>query len=101
MTEKTIQLRRYEVIPAMFDEFVEFMRTSIIPLRTAAGFTVEFAFANREAFEFVWAVSIEGDHERFGELAAGWAASPERAQAFEGRPTYTTNAHVDFVERIA
>ena len=94
----TIQLRRYEVVPEYFDEFVEWMSTKLIPGRRAAGFTVEFAYANREQFEYVWAVSIDGDHERFGELSAAWMNSPERAAVFAGLPEYTTAQHVDFVE---
>lgn len=95
---KTTQLRRYEVIPDLYDEFVAWMSAKLIPGRRAAGFTVEFAYANREQFEYVWAVSIDGDHERFGELSAAWAASPERVAIFEGVPEYTTAQHIDFVE---
>lgn len=100
MTEKTVQLRRYEVVPELFDELVAWMTDTLIPAREGAGFTVEFAAVNREQFEFVWAVSAPGDHERFGELTAAWMGSPERAAAFEGVPEFTTAQHVDFVDRL-
>lgn len=97
---KTTQLRRYEIEPHLFDEFVDWMTSRLIPTREAAGFTVEFAYANREASEFVWAVSVDGDHERFGEVNAAYQSSPERTAAFEGVPNYATAQHADFVERI-
>ena len=97
---KTIQLRRYEVIPEQYDEFVEWFTRAIPPVREQYGFTIEFAYENREQSEFIWAVSVEGDHERFGEINAVYSASPERAAAFEGVPVYTTAQHLDFVESV-
>lgn len=97
---KTIQLRRYEVIPERFDEFVAWVTGDVFPVRRHYGFTIEFAYANREQSEFVWAVSVEGDHERFGEVSAVYVNSPERAAAFEGVPEYTPAQHIDFVESV-
>ncbi|MGO2110917.1 MAG: hypothetical protein ACTH31_04825 [Pseudoclavibacter sp.] len=96
----TTQLRRYELKPEHFDFFVDWFQTKLVPVREAYGFTVEFAMANREASEFVWAVSVEGDRATFDEIDATYAASPERAAAFEGVPEFSNAAHLSIVDRV-
>ncbi|GGA68528.1 hypothetical protein GCM10011490_18760 [Pseudoclavibacter endophyticus] len=88
------------VKPELFDEFVEWFTTRLTPVREAAGFTVAFAAANRERSEFVWAVSVDGDRDRFDAIDAAYAASPERAAAFEGVPQFANDMQLDFVERL-
>lgn len=97
---KTIQLRRYEIVESLFDEFVEWFTARLLPVRRDAGFVIEFAYANRAQSEFVWAVSIEGDEARFTEVSDAYSASPERAAAFEGVPQYATAQHIEFVEAV-
>ena len=84
--ERTVQLRRYRVVDGELDAFVDWWRSRLLPARVAYGFTLESAYVVPDTDEFVWAVSAEGDAEAFGRLDAAWAASPERAAAFEGVP---------------
>ena len=84
--ERTVQLRRYRIVAGELDAFVAWWRSRLLPARVAYGFTLESAYVVPETDEFVWAVSAEGDGAAFGRLDAAWAASPERAAAFEGVP---------------
>ena len=84
--ERTVQLRRYRIVAGELDAFVAWWHSRLLPARVAYGFTLESAYVVPETDEFVWAVSTEGDGEAFGRLDAAWAASPERAAAFEGVP---------------
>ena len=84
--ERTVQLRRYRVVDGEMDAFTDWWRSRLLPARIAYGFTLESAYVVPETDEFVWAVSAEGGAEAFGRLDAAWAASPERAAAFEGVP---------------
>ncbi|KQR17426.1 hypothetical protein [Cellulomonas sp. Leaf334] len=81
---RTVQLRRYNVKPDLVDEFLAWWSTSLAPARPAFGFTIESAYVNREANEFTWAVSAEGDADEFRRLEQIWMDSPERAALFEG-----------------
>lgn len=91
-----VQLRRYEVIPGELDALVEWFPT-VVAARQKYGFSVPFAFADREHNEFVWAVSHDGDFDAALEV---YNASPERAKAFEGVPTRVAEAHVTMVEPV-
>jgi hypothetical protein len=84
--DRTVQLRRYRVVEGEMDAFVDWWRSRLLPARVAYGFTLECAYVVPETDEFVWAVSAEGDAEAYARLDAAWAASPERAAAFEGVP---------------
>ena len=84
--ERTVQLRRYRIVAGEMDAFVAWWSSRLLPARVAYGFTLESAYVVPETDEFVWAVSAEGDREAFGRLDAAWAASSERAAAFEGVP---------------
>ena len=95
---RTVQLRRYRLFPEVVDEFLEWWASPFFATREAAGFTIEFGVFVPETNEFVWAVSAPGDEAAFEALEAAWAASPERAAIFEGRPKWTSEAQIDFVE---
>jgi hypothetical protein len=85
-TERTVQLRRYRIVPGEMDAFVDWWSTRLLPARQRFGFALEFAAVVAETDEFVWAVSAEGDAAAFARLEAAWTPSPERAAAFEGVP---------------
>jgi hypothetical protein len=82
----TVQLRRYRIVEGELDAFVDWWRSRLLPARIAFGFSLVSALAVPETNEFVWCVSAEGDEEAFGRLDAAWAASSERAAAFDGVP---------------
>ena len=87
MTEgRTVQLRRYRIVPGQLEAFTAWWREVLLPAREAFGFALEFAVTVPDTDEFVWAVSAEGDAEAFARIDAAWTASPERAQAFVGVP---------------
>ncbi|QHC67949.1 hypothetical protein Q0F99_05550 [Rathayibacter oskolensis] len=97
---RTIQLRRYELVDGVMDDFLAWYRAKIIPAREAHGFRIEFAYADREVNEFVWAVSAPGDAAAFGEIESVYLASPEREAAFAGEPKRVAVHHVRLIERI-
>jgi hypothetical protein len=98
--EKTVQLRRYELAPGVLDDFVAWFTSRLVPARTSSGFTVEFAYADREVEQFTWAVSAPGDAEAFLALEADYLVSDARAQAFAGEPTRVAVSHVRLVEPV-
>lgn len=76
--KKTIQLRRYSLDPARIDEFGPGWASRIPALRKKYGFSIEFAYLDRAASTFVWAVSIAGDHDEFLRRDAQYYAAPEK-----------------------
>lgn len=94
---KTVQLRRYEIIPAEFEAFVAWFQERLIPVREAAGFTIEFAIPNPEVNEFVWAVSVEGDADEFSRVEQAYIGSDGRKAAFDGVPDRATAQHISIV----
>lgn len=58
----TVELKVYQVKQGHWDEFLSCWR-SIVKLREAAGFKVEFAVADVPGHRFVWGVSIDGDFD--------------------------------------
>lgn len=92
-----VQLRRYEIAEGRLDDIVEWF-PSMVPIRAQYGYTVEFAFADREANEFVWAVSYPGSVEDFEAALEEYNNSPERASAFAGFESPVTAMHVSFVD---
>ena len=97
---KTVQLRRYDLVPGVLDDFLAWFHAEIVPVRTAQGFTVEFAYADREAEQFTWAVSVPGDAAAFTALEQTYLASEGRAAAFAGQPTRVAVSHVGLVETV-
>ena len=81
MTEKTVQLRRYQLMPGDLPTFLEWWTTTMVPTREAYGYTIEFGLAVPERSEFVWAVSLPLSRADFLEKDAAWNASEERRQA--------------------
>ena len=87
MTEgRTVQLRRYRIVPGELAAFTAWWRDVLLPAREAFGFALEFAVTVPETDEFVWAVSAEGDEAAFARIDAAWTQSPERALAFRDVP---------------
>ncbi|WP_085476168.1 NIPSNAP family protein [Rathayibacter oskolensis] len=97
---RTIQLRRYELVDGVMDDFLAWYTAKIIPAREAHGFRIEFAYADREVNEFIWAVSAPGDADAYAEIEKTYLASPEREAAFAGEPVRVAVHHVRLIERI-
>lgn len=100
-TDRTVQLRRYSLKPGQLPDFVAWFTERLVPARLAHGFMVEFAYAVPESDEFVWAVAVAGDADKFRAVDERYTASPERAAAFEGVPDRVETAALVFVQPVA
>lgn len=69
---------------------------NIIPVREKYGFTVNFAYADRDTNQFVWSVS----HPDFEEAEKVYGNSPERTAAFEGFESPVTEMYVTMVDEV-
>ncbi|HEX3872632.1 MAG TPA: hypothetical protein VHW26_00695 [Solirubrobacteraceae bacterium] len=67
-------MRIYLIKDGLLDEFVDFWRAEIIPLRRRFGFEVAGAWADEESRTFAWVVT----HADFERAAAEYYASPDR-----------------------
>lgn len=95
----TVQLRRYELVPGMADDFAAWW-PRIVEVRKQYGFEVLFGLLDREGNEFTWAVRHEGDHAQFKATEEVYTASPERAAVFEGQPKRVETLHLSMVEQV-
>ena len=94
---RTFQLRRYELEPALAEEFAAWVVSKIIPLREAMGYTVHWRYLDRTNSEFVWLVSLEATEAEFEAQDALWMASAERAAAVLSMPKALIKVHSSFV----
>ncbi|MBL5972708.1 MAG: hypothetical protein D3X82_02745 [Candidatus Leucobacter sulfamidivorax] len=99
MGRRTLMLRRYLLGPGTADEFLAWWLPRIPPLRERAGFTIEWAYLDREAETFTWAISHPGDEAAFRAAEEVYTADPERAAAIAVAPPLR-EASVGFPERI-
>ncbi len=91
------QLRRYTVADeAGLERLCEWF-PKIAEVRKGFGFTVDFAYADKENLQFVWATSHTGD---FDASLATYNDSPERAAAFEGFDSPVTGMVVAMVDQV-
>lgn len=98
---KTTQLRRYSLDPARIDEFGPGWASRIPALRQKYGFSIEFAYLDRAASTFVWAVSTAGDHDEFLRREAEYYSSPEKeAGTPPGRKGLILNVDTSFLEPV-
>ena len=98
---RTVQLRRYAIVPGELDAFATWWAATMPALRAPAGFTIDFAYALAERSEFVWAVSVEGDRERFDQAERVYLASSERAAAFVDLPERVERQTIAFAEAVS
>jgi hypothetical protein len=68
------QLRIYAIKDGLLDEFVDFWRAEIVPLRLRFGFRVAGAWADPETRTFAWVL----EHPDFEQAAADYYESPLR-----------------------
>jgi len=90
------QLRRYEIAEGELDRFIEWF-PKILPVREKYGFTVNFAYADRDTNQFVWSVSHPGD---FKGAEATYGESPERTAVFEGFDNPVKALHVSMIDEV-
>lgn len=97
---RTIQLRRYTLVDGEYDAFVAWWQDAMPRVRPPAGFTIDFAYGLPATNEFIWAVSAEGDEERFLALEREYMASGTRAEVFAGVPQRVAEYNISFVGDI-
>jgi hypothetical protein len=100
VSDQTVQLRRYKLIPEERAAFVEWWRREIPPARGKFGFEVLFGYLVPETDEFVWAIAHEGDADTFRQAEQEYIGSPERAAAFAGQPDRVKEMLVHLVEPV-
>jgi hypothetical protein len=100
VSDQTVQLRRYKLVPQERAAFVEWWRREIPPARRKFGFEVVFSYLVPETDEFVWAVAHEGDAEAFRRAEQEYTASPERAAAFAGQPERIREMDLHLVQPV-
>lgn len=99
MEERTLMLRHYVLSPGTTEEFQAWWSTNIPELRKRMGFTVEWAYLDREGETFTWAITYPGDEATFRAAEEEYTAHPERAAAIAVAPPLIS-ASVAFPERI-
>ncbi len=77
---RTLQLRTYQLEPALADAFVAWWSATMPALRQRFGFSVPFAYLDEEGGLFVWGLEVAGDRQAFLAAEAAYNASPERKQ---------------------
>jgi hypothetical protein len=100
VSDQTVQLRRYRLIPQERDAFLDWFRREIPPARKQFGFEVLFAYLVPETDEFVWAVGHDGDVAEFRRAEQEYNESPQRAAAFAGQPNRVQEMLVHLVETV-
>lgn len=90
-------MRRYELDPALVDEWLAFFE-QLTPVRADFGFRLVSAYLDRVNSEFTWIVERD---DAFGPAEAIYGASPERAELFAGQPKFVRALHVSEVESLA
>jgi hypothetical protein len=90
------QLRRYTIADGQMDRMIAWF-PNIIPAREKYGFTVDWAYADRENNQFVWSTSHPGD---FDGALAEYNESPERKAAFVDFESPVTDMVVSMVEQV-
>ena len=95
---KTVQLRRYEIVPGRLEEFRGWLNKEVLPIRKQFGFQVEFMYLDNANSEFIWAVSVPGSVENFIAVENAYDASVERKLAGEKRPDCLVSVDTKFVD---
>ena len=95
----TVQLRRYTMEPGRLPAFLDWF-PKVVAVREQFGFRVLFAYADREAETFTWAVEHGGDADEFRSVEQVYNASDERAKAFETFPAGIARMEVGLVDVV-
>ena len=77
---RTLQLRTYQLEPALADAFVAWWSATMPALRKRFGFTIPFAYLDEQGGLFVWGLELAGDRQAFLAAEQAYNESPERKQ---------------------
>ncbi|GAA5149584.1 hypothetical protein GCM10023321_13660 [Pseudonocardia eucalypti] len=95
----TVQLRRYRIADGQLDAFMSWFPRAV-RTREPYGFFVEFAYVDRVAGEFIWAVGHPGDSDAFDDAEARWRVDPERTTVFGEQPDCVLHHRIAKVEPV-
>jgi hypothetical protein len=95
---KTVQLRRYQIVPGMLEDFRAWLNQEVLPIRAKFGFHVEFMYVDNKNSEFIWAVSVPGSLDDFLEIENRYDGSEERLAAGLKRPDCFLSVDTRFVD---
>lgn len=90
------QLRIYSIKVGLLDEFVDFWRSEIVPLRRRFGFEVAGAWADAETGTFAWVVS----HAEFDRAAADYYDSPDREHLSRDPGEFIASSELRMMEPV-
>jgi len=90
------ELRRYVVKDGGLDTVIDFF-AEIRELRQRFGFTVEFAAADRQNSEFIWAVS----HANWADAIREYEQSVERSELFASHSMPLVQRDLRMVELVS
>ncbi|MHB8060501.1 MAG: NIPSNAP family protein [Gaiellaceae bacterium] len=91
------QLRVYQVKEGRLEEWVEFWRAQVLPLRRRFGFTVLGPWVVHDESRFVWIVG----HGSFSEANAAFYGSAERSALEPEIPKYLENVEAWMLDSVA
>jgi hypothetical protein len=97
---QTHQLRRYELDPERATDFVDWFGSGLAEVRTAHGFTIEWAYLAADRTEFTWLVSFEGDVDAFLAAEAVYSASDASKALIAVLPDAIRGMHTSFVAQV-
>ncbi len=97
---QTNQLRRYELDTERASAFVEWFGSGLAEVRTAHGFTIEWAYLDADHTEFTWLVSFEGDVAAFLAAEAIYSASDASKALIAVLPDAIRGMHTSFVTQV-
>jgi hypothetical protein len=90
------QLRIYTIGDGQLDEFVDFWRAEIVPLRRRFGFDVAGAWADAATRTFAWVVT----HPDFESAAAAYYASPDRTALSHDPGEFIESSELRMLESV-
>lgn len=97
---RTFQLRRYQLDPALAQDFIAWVNQEVIPIRQAMGYQVEWKYFSEELSEFVWLVSLTGTVSEFEAMDQQYLSSEARAKAAAKMPKALVQSSVSFVTAV-
>jgi hypothetical protein len=90
------QLRIYLIREGLFEDFVDFWRAEIVPLRRRFGFEVAGAWADSKARTFAWVVT----HPDFEQAAADYYDSPDRKSLSHDPGEFIESSELRLMESV-
>ena len=95
----TAQLRIYDIRPGMMDEFAALVAEHVFPAREQYGFRVLGPWITKEANQYVWIVSYEGELP-WDEAVDVYYNSPVRSSIPFDPKDYIESADLRLIEPI-